>query len=174
MVCRTPNMNKSTLLYSYSGLINPEIKTRIILDFRKTVKAKIPTVDKQKKSAYILQEALNNVLNYYTDMRFTDTSSASISCSTFSDNRDIELIFASDMLTQDAASLEAKLNNLNGIQVEALKEELLSNLNKPISGDRGASIGLITMILKSNNKLKYEFTKTDAFICKFTLTVLLQ
>ena len=167
-------MNKSTLLYSYSGLINPEIKTKIILDFRETVKAKISTVDKQKKSAYILQEAVNNVLNYYTDMRFTDTSSTSITCSSFSDNKTIELTFTSDMLTHDAASLEAKLNNLNCIQTESLKEELASNLNKPISNERGANIGLITIILKSNNKLKYEFIKIDAFISKFTLTVLLQ
>lgn len=174
MVCKTLSMNKSTLLYSYSGLINPEIKTKIILDFRNTVKTKIPTVDKQKRSAYILQEAVNNVLNYYTDKHFTDTSNASIACSTFSDDNTIELMFTSEMLAHDAASMEIKLNNLNCIQVETLKEELASNLNKPLSNGRGASIGLITMILKSNNKLKYEFARIDAFICKFTLTVLLQ
>lgn len=173
MACSPLSMSKSTLLYSYSGVINPEIKAGIILDFRNTVKARIPTVDKQKKSAYILQEAVTNVLNYYTDRHFTDTSHTSITCSTCSEGRNIELSVTSDMLIQDAASLEAKLNKLNDIQVEALKEELASNLNKPISSDRGANIGLITMMLKSNNKLKYEFIKTDAFICKFTLTVLL-
>jgi hypothetical protein len=174
MVCNTLRMTKSTLLYSYDGLMNQEIKPKIILDFRETVKAKIPTIDKQKRSAYIFQEAVNNIFNYYTDVNFTDAHSASITCLSFSESTSIELSFISDMLTHDAASLETKLTDLNGIQTESLKEELVLNLNKPISNDRGANIGLITIILKSNNKLKYEFIKIDAFICKFTLTILLQ
>ncbi len=167
-------MQKSTLLYSYSGLINPVIKRKIIMDFRVAVKEDIQSVDKQKKSVYILQEAISNVLNYYTDINFTETKNTSAHCTSFIDNETIKLEFVSVILNNDIPSLEKKINNLNCIRFENLKEELALNLNKPISNDRGANIGLITILLKSNNKLKYEFTKIDTFTSKFTLTVLIQ
>lgn len=167
-------MNRNTVLYSFNGLINLEIKNKIISDFKHIAKEEIELVDKQKKCVYILQEAINNIFNYYTDNNLLDTYTVNVACKFQEDNKNIKLEFSSSILLKDVNHLESKINNLNCIEQSELKQAFNMQINQPITDKKGAGLGLITMALKSNNKLNYKFTAINNTVSNFTLTIITQ
>lgn len=167
-------MNRNTVLYSFNGLINLEIKNKIISDFKHIAKEEIELVDKQKKCVYILQEAINNIFNYYTDNNLIDSYTVNVACKFQEDNKNIKLEFSSSILLKDVNHLESKINNLNCIEQSELKQAFNLQINQPITDKKGAGLGLITMALKSNNKLNYKFATINNTVSNFTLTIITQ
>jgi len=156
--------------FSYNGSINELIIRDIILDFRSIIKRHVSIIDKQKKCAYIMQEAVNNILNYYKKNSFIDDKKIKIDCSKEEDNNTaITLKFTSNMYRVDIPAFEKKIIKLNALQKTELKTELQSILDAPILKENSANLGLLSMILKSDEKLKYQFINIDDVFCTFTL-----
>ena len=55
------------------------------------------------------------------------------------------------------------------MQKPGLQKEFHSTLNAPMLKENSANLGLLTIMIKADNKLKYQFIDIDDVFCTFTL-----
>lgn len=156
--------------FSYHGKLNEQLKRQIILEFRDSVKKNIGTTGDQKKCAYILQEAIDNIMIYYKDNDFIHSKQMAVSCS-IEGHSHITLNFTNELYKRDATMLKKKIQSINSkspLETKAMLHELLE---APTCEEHGAHLGLLSMLIKSHNTLKYRFTNVDDNFCTFDLTI---
>lgn len=85
------------------------------------------------------------------------------------------IIFGSLIKSEAKSSLEERINNLNSLEDEAVKELYMSVLTNGIVSVTGnAGLGFITMRLKSKNKLKLRFYQVSEELNYFTVEINLE
>jgi hypothetical protein len=152
-------MSNCSLSYVYRGSFNPDL-TQNILDFAESsigIKGESPKT--QKKVYFIMVESLQNIT------RHAETTSEEKEAGFFvMQNVGDEYFITSgnSVDNENVATLKDKLEDLNRLSPEELKERYLEIMNTPgLSEKGGAGLGLIEMMRKSGNKLAYDFKQTD-------------
>lgn len=88
------------------------------------------------------------------------------------DKKKISLVFGSIINQPDSSELESRLNYLNGLTEEEVKEHFLEMLSTGTMSNKGnAGLGIITMRMKSKAPLKYTLHQVSNEKAFFTLEV---
>jgi len=76
------------------------------------------------------------------------------------------------ILNEEVDFLKQKLNDVSRLDKDGLLKMYENQINKEdISMQNGAGLGIITIALKSNNKIRYSFTPVDERLSVFELQV---
>lgn len=141
------------------------------------VQAKLAEVEPKssiKKRVFnILVEILQNIYHHYghiTIDNFSDEESVTFVLA--KTQGDYYIIAGNYILNEEMPALKAKIDLINSLPSEKLKQVYMETLgNGVISEKGGAGLGLIEIARKSGGKLFYEFRLFDNHISFFSLMV---
>ena len=164
------DIEKDDLEYVYRGEITPRL-IMDILDMAKTNLAKADDTRKMRSRIYyIMGEGLQNITRHQVDSQEKDDGNSAI---IIIHKRRHKYVIATGnlMLRADEAPLRNKLEKINHLDSEGLKE--FSRETRTLTGlsaKGGASLGLIEMAKRSGNKLDYMIKPVDDKYSYFYLT----
>ena len=154
-------MLRFDLSYVYNGAFSPELVTNI-LSLAEANMDTMKEVSKVKKKVYfILVESLQNITRHKeeTDKEQFEESSFFIIQHL---NNDYYITSCNPIENTKIADLKGKLDTINGLKEDELKEYQTTVLSQGEFSDKGGGgLGLIEMARKSKNKLNYDFTPID-------------
>jgi hypothetical protein len=145
-----------TVLLSHFGIFSQDLINSIassveeVMIFGGEIKKTV------KRTFSILIEGLQNVYRHGAlDEEGNQTSFVIVSRNT----NELNVIFGNLVEEQDTYALSSYLEKINGLDSEQLKMLYLEILSKdPLSKKGGAGLGFLTMIMKSEYKLKYRIS----------------
>lgn len=159
----------SPYFFSYYGPLTEQLSRHIISNFRTSLKKVIEDPGVHKKCAYILQEAINNMLSYYKANQLAQSGKATINC--YLKDRLLMLHFSNELYKSDAVILEGRIERINSQDPAEATQLFHQLLDGPALQEKGAGLGLLSLLRKSGHPLKYRFTDVDPIFCTFDLTV---
>lgn len=167
-------MEEEHILLSFKGEITSELLTSIL----QIVESKLDNVQevpKVKKKVYnILVECLQN-LYHHTDTIETSektNNKSGIFLIARTNNNGYKIITGNYIFNEHIAPLKAKIDKVNSLDPDALKEFYKETLNNGVMSEKGGGgLGMIDIARKSKNKLEYEFKPQNDEVSFFTLKV---
>lgn len=168
-------MDAENIILAYKGEINAELLEAVYsMIHRHFEEKKIPPA-KKKFFFNILIECLQNVFHHHAPanngVSKTDVSLMGLVIKSYGDNS-YNIITGNYLLNTETENIEKKIEEVNGLSPESLKNHYQGSLAANEFSDKGgAGLGIIEMARKSGNKLNYEFTKVNDEYSFFTLTI---
>jgi hypothetical protein len=166
-------MDEHNILLSFKGDVTSELLTSI-LSIMESKMENIQEEPKIRKKVYnVLVECLQNL---YHHMDETATSGAEKQRSAIfmigKDKSEYTIITGNYMYTENVSSFKDKLDKVNSLNKEELKEYYKSILNNGhMSHKGGGGLGMIDIARKSGQKLMYDFSKLDENLTFFSLMI---
>jgi hypothetical protein len=150
------SLNGYELSYSYRGEFTPELTDSILSLSETNMEVNHEPVKNRKKVYFIMVESLQNITRH---------KESEIPEGFFSIHKAVNgfLITSGNIVeNENISSLREKLDKINSMSSDQLKEYYYEVLNAGGFSDKGgAGLGLIEMVRKSGNKLCYDFTKLN-------------
>ena len=145
-----------TVLLSHFGIFSQDLINSIASSVEEVMISGGEIKKTVKRTFSILIEGLQNVYRHGAlDEEGNQTSFVIVSRNA----KELNVIFGNLVEEQDATSLSSYLEKINGLDPEQLKMMYLDILSKdPLSKKGGAGLGFLTMIMKSEYKLKYSIS----------------
>ena len=169
----TDNMSNDSLFY-YKGSIGSDEVTQILDKIERIMNEKKIPIKERKKVLNILIELVQNL--YHHGERFNvDNGFKSYGCIIFNCNDDrIEIVSANFIKIEKLKVFTDYIDHTNSLGHEELKilyRKVLSN--NLFSEKGGGGLGIINMIRKSGNKLKYcsQRTKGESFFLVLSVKI---
>ena len=147
-----------TVLLSHFGIFSQDLINSIASSVEEVMISGGEIKKTVKRTFSILIEGLQNVYRHGAlDEEGNQTSFVIVSRNA----KELNVIFGNLVEEQDTYSLSAYLEKINGLDPEQLKMMYLDILSKdPLSKKGGAGLGFLTMIMKSEYKLKYRISES--------------
>jgi hypothetical protein len=145
-----------TVLLSHFGIFSQDLINSIASSVEEVMISGGEIKKTVKRTFSILIEGLQNVYRHGAlDEEGNQTSFVIISRNT----KELNVIFGNLVEEEDASALSSYLEKINSLDPEQLKLMYLDILSKdPLSKKGGAGLGFLTMIMKSEYRLKYRIS----------------
>ncbi len=170
------NLHNDNLSFIYQGNFNDEITERII-DISETNIMNMHEQGKiNNKVSFLLAECFQNVIRHGENIN-AQNKSATTSGIFITRNIGKSYYISSANLIENkfVRVLKSKINQINNLSPEKLKEMYIKMLTKnEFSNKGGAGLGLIEMARKSGQKLDFEFETVDKENSFFYLQIKLE
>lgn len=168
-------MEDDKIMLSFKGEISPELLTSIL----QIMESKLDNIGEEprmrKKVYNVLVECLQN-LYHHNDLPDHDDSDLKTRSSLFligrNDNSTYRIITGNYILNTNVDELKEKLEKINGMSKEELKQYYISTLdNESFSDKGGGGLGMIDIARKSGQKFEYAFTLVNETYSFFSLII---
>ncbi len=165
-------MMSQKLILVYQGDFTQESTKSILAMAERNLDSSGEEGNIKRKVFNVMVEALQNIAKHSDELvEGQMRSHAAIFLIGKEDNR-YTIMSGNPIRKANVAGLEQKLNQINGLDKEGLKElykEIIKNTT--ISEKGGAGLGFVDMARKSGEKLAFDFPEMSAEYCFFCLTV---
>lgn len=170
-------MERDHTMLSFKGVVTPDLLTSVL----QIMESKLNHVEKSnktKKKVYnVLVECLQNLYHHNEDIHGQDegisflfSKSALLMISKNDDHYEVKT--GNYILKENTKNLQGKLDNINELSKEELRELYKATLNDGKVSDKGtAGLGMIDIARKSGNKLEYNFLPVNKKYDFFCLNV---
>jgi hypothetical protein len=169
-------MDQDGVILSYKGIISPELITSILNIMESKMQVVEDNLRIRKKVYNVLVEILQNLYHHVDAIpdSFNETQS---------DNRVVMVIISKDdtfytvqtgnyIDNSKVNSLLKRIDTINELDVNGLKEMYQQQLNSAVISDKGtAGLGMIDIVRKSGNKLEYLILPVGSANSFFCLTI---
>lgn len=166
-------MQSNGIVMSYKGSASNDLLTSI-LAIAQTNLAQIEGKSAVKKRVFtILVEILQNIYHHFEEIEADNLHEDDSIIFILSKVEDSYLIITGNYVAQgDVAALKSRIDEVNAMDAEQLKEKYRERLNTgTVSAKGGAGLGIIDIARKSGNKLEYSFKEYSSKYSFFSLTV---
>lgn len=167
-------MERNNILLSFKGSITSDLLTSIL----QIMESKMDTLQEEpkiKKKVYnVLVECLQNLYHHMDDYLSFDNNDVERSAIFMigKENNQYHIITGNYILTRNVELLRNRLEEINKMTREELKEYYKSVLNNGEMSDKGGGgLGMIDIARKSGQKLNYNFVPVDETNHFFSLNV---
>lgn len=168
-------MEKHNIMLSFQGGVSSELLTSIL----QIMESKLDQVDdppKIKKKVFnVLVECLQNLYHHIDEIPLDPESNINTRSAIFMIGRETDYYLISTgnfILNNNVDTLKNKIDKVNGMDKEELKEYYKAVLNNgEMSNKGGGGLGMIDIARKSGQKLNYKFTKIDETSSFFSLNI---
>lgn len=166
-------MQSSNVLMSYKGSVSNDLLTSLLA----IAQYKLDGIEQKsvikKKIFSILVEILQNIYHHFANtLKDKLLEDDSITFLLMKVEDDYMIVTGNYVATSDVYLLRKRIDEVNSLSAEELKEKYREQLNiGSVSPKGGAGLGIIDIARKSSNKLEYEFVEYDADYSFFNLTV---
>jgi len=166
-------MDKNNILLSFKGDITSELLTSI-LQIMENKMENMQEEPKTKKKVYnVLVECLQNLYHHMDDA--TDLNGDKNRSAIFmiaKNNGIYDIITGNYILNENIVGLKTRLDEVNSLSKDMLKEYYRSVLNNgEMSLKGGGGLGMIDIARKTGEKLAYDFLEIDNKVSFFTLII---
>ena len=165
-------MMSQKLILVYQGDFTQESTKSILAMAERNLDSSGEEGNIKRKVFNVMVEALQNIVKHSDELvEGQMRSHAAIFLIGKEENR-YTIMSGNPIRKSNVASLEQKLNHINSLDKEGLKElykEIIKNTT--ISEKGGAGLGFVDMARKSGEKLSFDFPEMSADYCFFCLTV---
>jgi hypothetical protein len=166
-------MDKNNILLSFKGDITSELLTSI-LQIMENKMENMQEEPKTKKKVYnVLVECLQNLYHHMDDA--TDLNGDKNRSAIFmiaKNNGIYDIITGNYILNENIVGLKTRLDEVNSLSKDKLKEYYRSVLNNgEMSLKGGGGLGMIDIARKTGEKLDYDFLEIDNKVSFFTLII---
>ncbi len=170
-------MERDHTMLSFKGVVTPDLLTSVL----QIMESKLNHVEKSnktKKKVYnVLVECLQNLYHHNEDIHGKDegisflfSKSALLMISKNDDHYEVKT--GNYILKENTKNLQGKLDNINELSKDELRELYKATLNDGKVSSKGtAGLGMIDIARKSGNKLEYSFLPVDKKYDFFCLNV---
>jgi hypothetical protein len=166
-------MERNNILLSFKGEITSDLLTSI-LQIMENKMENMQEEPKMKKKVYnVLVECLQNLYHHLDEI--SDVGSERIRSAIFMIGKldgDYSIITGNYILNENINGLKNRLDEVNGLNKEQLKEyykQVLNNGEMSLKG--GGGLGMIDIARKTGEKLEYNFLEIDNKVSFFTLKI---
>lgn len=166
-------MQSNSIIMSYKGAASNDLLTSI-LAIAQTNLAEIESKSVIKKRVFtILVEILQNIYHHFEEIEADDLHEDDSIIFILSRVEDSYVIITGNYVAQgDVSALKGRIDEVNLMNAEQLKEKYREKLNTGVvSAKGGAGLGIIDIARKSGNKLEYSFREYSSKYSFFSLTV---
>jgi Family of unknown function (DUF6272) len=166
-------MQSSSIIMSYKGAASNDVLTSI-LAIAQTNLAEIENKSAIKKRVLtILVEILQNIYHHFEEIEADDLHEDDSIIFILSRIDDSYVIITGNYVAKgDIAALKNRIDEVNSMNAEQLKEKYREKLNTgTVSAKGGAGLGIIDIARKSGSKLEYSFDEYSPKYSFFSLTV---
>ena len=153
------HLKKAKIILAYDGVLSKDIfaafLTRLKIDIEKT------SVPKKEKKRFfsIVVECIQNLSKHGT---VSELSDAHFLVLVEKENSTLKISTGNVVKNETQETIQALINNVNNKNKSELREMYKNGISKNVLTKKGeASLGLIDIARKSNQKLKYQFKKID-------------
>ncbi|MDG1914491.1 MAG: SiaB family protein kinase [Crocinitomix sp.] len=153
------HLKKAKIILAYDGVLSKDIVaaflTRLKIDIEKT------SVPKKEKKRFfsIVVECIQNLSKHGT---VSELSDAHFLVLVEKENSTLKISTGNVVKNETQETIQALINNVNNKNKSELREMYKNGISKNVLTKKGeASLGLIDIARKSNQKLKYQFKKID-------------
>jgi len=165
-------MMSQKLILVYQGDFTQESTKSILAMAERNLDSSGEEGNIKRKVFNVMVEALQNIVKHSDELvEGQMRSHAAIFLIGKEENR-YTIMSGNPIRKSNVASLEQKLNHINSLDKEGLKElykEIIKNTT--ISEKGGAGLGFVDMARKSGEKLSFDFPEMSSDYCFFCLTV---
>ncbi|MFN4854545.1 MAG: SiaB family protein kinase [Bacteroidota bacterium] len=168
-------MERNKIMLSFKGDITSELLTSI-LQIMENKLENIQEEPKIKKKVYnVLVEFLKNLYHHLDAKPSSEESETSKRTAIFMIGKtgsEYTIITGNYMFSRHVENLKNKLDKINGMSKEELKEYYKEILNNDeFSSKGGGGLGMIDIARKSGQKLNYQFVPIDSEYTFFCLNI---
>ena len=169
-------MDRNKIMLSFKGDITSELLTSI-LQIMESKLDNLQEEPKVKKKVYnVLVECLQNLYHHMDEVSFSDDSNEVVSRSAIfmigKVDSEYSIITGNYILTSNVENLKQKLDKINQMTKEELKEYYKEILNNDTFSEKGGGgLGMIDIARKSGQKLNYNFMVADDKYSFFSLNI---
>jgi len=169
-------MERNKIMLSFKGDITSELLTSIL----QIMESKLDNIQEEpkiKKKVYnVLVECLQNLYHHLDVSPDGDEAETKIAKSAIfmigKYDNEYNIITGNYILTENVETLKAKLDKVNGMDKEQLKEYYKQILSEgEFSSKGGGGLGMIDIARKSGQKLNYSFKLIDTTYSFFSLNI---
>lgn len=163
-------MDDANVLLSFKGKVTPDLLTNIL----QIVESKMDVLDespKIKKKIYnILVECLQN-LYHHSDMNEEGAESSALFMLR-KVGEEYSVTTGNYIAIENVKAMEERLNKINGMDKDELKQYYKEVLNNgQVSDKGGGGLGMIDIARKSGNKIDFNFKPIDDNFSFFSLNI---
>lgn len=158
-------VSESDIFASYEGEITEEILNELLKKAESNLEANEDDFKKQRKVYNILVEVLQNLFHHtdkYPDLKVNGDLVKTVAFYIAKKDSEYRIATANYIMTQNIQPLQAKIDKINGLDKQGLREyykQVLDNGEYSVHG--GGGLGMIDIARKSGNKLEYKFETID-------------
>jgi len=167
-------MEDGKIMLSFKGEITSELLTSI-LQIMESKLDNIGEEPKLKKKVYnVLVECLQNLYHHndVSDKAIEPNTRSALFLIGRSENNTYRIITGNYMLSENVEGFRAKLDKINSLTKDGLKEFYIDTLNNHEFSDKGGGgLGMIDIARKSGQKIEYSFNPVNDTYSFFSLII---
>jgi hypothetical protein len=170
-------MEKENILLSFKGVVTSDLLTSV-LSIMETKMDYMDESPKTKKKVFnVLVECLQNLYHHIEDGAEAERNIEKIEAKSalfMIAKKDEQFVISTGNYIDwdNARELEKRLQEINGMDKDALKKYYQNVLNNGAVSDKGtAGLGMIDIARKSGNKLEFQFLQVNDALCFFCLNI---
>jgi hypothetical protein len=169
-------MEDENVILSFKGIVTAELLTSVlhIMEAKMDSLHESPRI--RKKVFNVLVECLQNLYHHVDESatpatkEFLERKSALVLIVKEKDHFTVKT--GNYIETDKVVELQARLNTINSMDKDGLREYYQNSLNSSVVSEKGtAGLGMIDIARKSGNKLDFEFLKMNEETSFFCLNV---
>jgi hypothetical protein len=168
--------NSGVVLHHFEGEITEEVLTETLKSVEALLEEKEADFKKSRKVYNILVEALQNLF-HHTDAQAPEELNNGVQKKTAKfilaqKNEEYNILVANYIDKDNIPTLKSKLDKVNGLDKQGLREyykEVLNNGQYSVHG--GGGLGMVDIARKSGNQLVYSFEDVNEDYGVFTLII---
>lgn len=169
-------MENDEIILAFKGDITTELLTSVFQIMESQLEANPSELRLQKKVNNILVECLQNMYHHREDLNPSESTEDHPAQSMFlvcrNKMNEYKIVTGNRMLNSNIDKLKNKIDKINAMTKEELKEHYLESLkNSELSSKGGAGLGMIDMARKSGHKLDYRFDPLNDRLSFFSLMI---
>lgn len=165
-------LSGSNVVLSYKGEINEDLLESIYASMDRHFSD--DTSEKQRKRFFhVLVEALQNVFHHQSSVNLSSLTSPDQSGFIILDQGNaFQLITGNYVYNTAISAIRSKIDEVNGLSPDELRKYYQQALaESELSEKGGAGLGIIEMVRRSGNPLKYEFKTMNDTLSFFCLSI---
>jgi hypothetical protein len=161
----------TTAFLEYHGQIDFEQMDFLLERLKSTSEFMILNKTTRKKVYSIFSECLDNILHY--SLKPSSNTEIKQPCISIGNQHDKIVIQTRNPISDELIELlNSKLKEINQLDREELKVKYAEKINRELRKDEtSAGLGFMLMVLKSGNRLEYNFSRDDDNIARFDLKI---
>lgn len=166
------SMQNKSIILAYKGNVSEEL-FNCILQLAENKLDKIELKSKLKKKVFnILVEVLQNIYHHFDELDTTHQEYYSVLFLLTKEGTDYSIVTGNHVLADKVGELKKKIDDINAMSQEELKAVYRKRLDDgDISEKGGAGLGIIDIVRKSGDKIKYNFNDVNKDYSFFSIQV---
>ncbi|MCI5054470.1 MAG: SiaB family protein kinase [Flavobacteriales bacterium] len=164
-------MSEERIISAYHGDFTQEVINMLLKQAKWDLSARQVSKSTLKKTYHILVECLENILKHKSLLKGPEDRNDSDGIVILAlKDPDYLITVGNLIMTSDIAGLKEKIDLVNSLNKEDLKDLHTKTLRETTISERGgAGLGLIEIAMKSHDKLKYQFSSYNENLSFFCL-----